>query len=173
MEMKYAGSEVLQMAVEIEKKGKAFYDEVVKTVKDERTREVFQFLADEEVKHEEIFKKMLKEVEVKREVSPYSDTDVILYFRSLVGQKIFPSEKEAELMKKELSESWVAILISLSLEKDSVLFYHEMLPVSQEKDHEVIKRIIDEERNHIHRILQLESELQVEDNNLGGGEDDS
>lgn len=158
---KYAGSEVLQMAVEMEKKGKAFYDGVVQAVKDEKTQEVFQFLSDEEVQHEKVFREMLVEVEPKTGTGPYDDTEIILYFRSLIDQKIFPSETEGGAMKKELGDPAVATRIALSLEKDSILFYHELLDVTEEKDHGMVRRIIEEERDHIRRILQLRADLKI------------
>ncbi len=48
MNDKYAGSEILHMAVEIEKKGKEFYQSVVQSQKDEKAQKVFNFLIDEE-----------------------------------------------------------------------------------------------------------------------------
>ena len=161
MEKKYAGSEVLQMAVEIERKGKSYYDSIIKAVKDEKTRDVFQFLSDEEVRHEKVFKEMLEEIEPEPEGSPYDETEMILYFRFLIDRKIFPSPEEGESMKKVLDDPAVAIRIALSLEKDSVLFYHELLPITPEKDRQAVERIIDEERDHIRRILQLKTELNV------------
>ncbi len=158
---KYAGSEILQMAVQMEKNGKVFYDGVVRAVKDVKARDVFQLLSDEEVRHERVFRDMLDEVESKKVKSPYDDTEVILYFRSLIDRKVFPSEEEGVAMKKEVDDPAVAIRIALSLEKDSVLFYHELVQVTEGKDQEVVKRIIEEERDHIRRILQLKKELQI------------
>ncbi|MBN2029187.1 ferritin family protein [bacterium] len=160
MEAKYAGSEILQMAVEIEKHGKAFYDSVVRVMKNPQAREIFQFLSDEEERHEVIFRKMLQEVHQKNE-SGYDDETVTFYFRSLIEKKVFPTSEEAESMEKDLGDPLVAIHIALSLEKESILFYHELLPVTNEKDHPVIDKIIDEERDHIQRILKLKSDLQL------------
>ncbi len=161
MELKYAGGEILKMAIEIEKTGKAFYDEVVQAVKDGKTKSVFQFLSDEEVKHEKTFRKMLQEIESVGEGTPFDDSEVTRYFRSLIGQKIFPSRHEGKHMKTELSDPSVAVRIAMSMEKDSILFYHEMIHVTQKKDHGVIEQIIEEERDHIRRINRLKSEMNI------------
>ena len=158
---RYAGSEILQMAVEIEKKGKAFYDGVVSTVKDQKTRDIFQYLADEELKHEQIFQKMLKDVKASDVENPYDEREMILYFHSLIDRKIFPSEQEGSDMEEDLGNPAAAILIALSLEKDSVLYFSELLHISDKKEHEVIEKIIEEEREHIRRILRLKKDLQV------------
>ena len=161
MGVQYAGSEVLRMAVEIEKKGKAFYDGVVRSVKDERARDIFQYLSDEEVEHERVFRKMLDEVEAKTEASPYDDTETTLYFKSLIDKKIFPSAGEGEAMKEEMGNPAAAIRVALSLEKDAVLFFNELLRITEEKDRKAVERIIEEERDHIQRILRLKADLQV------------
>ncbi len=161
MNLKYGGGEILKMAIEIEKNGKAFYDEVVQAVKDEKAKSVFQFLSDEEVKHEKTFRAMLMEIESIAADTPFDNSEVTRYFQSLIGQKVFPSRHEGKYLKDELGDPSVAARIALGLEKDSILFYHEMVPVTQEKDHAVIERIIEEERDHIRRIIQLKSEMDV------------
>ena len=105
----YAGSEILQMAVEIEKQGKAFYDGVVAHVKDVKAQEIFQFLADEEVKHEKLFASMARDLEGKKAETPYDNTEMTLYFKSLIDRKIFPGESEGPEMKKEMSNPASAI----------------------------------------------------------------
>jgi len=157
----YAGSEVLQMAVEIERKGKAFYDGVVQAMGNEKVKSIFQYLSDEEVKHEKTFKQMLNKLETNPPESPYDDMEMIIYFRSLIDRKIFPSENEGSDMKNVLADPKAAIRIALSLEKDAVLFFNEMLQITNEKDHSVVQAIIEEEREHIKRILKLKDELKV------------
>jgi len=155
MNDKYAGSEVLNMAVEIEKKGKEFYESVAKNQKDEKTKTVFEFLIEEEERHEKVFRDMLHQVEQNTEKSVYDDTEMILYFNALVDRKIFPDVEEGLSLQKEISDPGVALRIALTMEKDSILFYSELLNITHEKDHKVINEIIEEERDHISRILNL------------------
>lgn len=161
MSSKYAGSEVLHMAVEIEKKGREFYESVARTQKNEKTQNVFNFLIDEEIRHEKLFKEMLKQVEKDMEKSVYDDTELILYFSALVDRKIFPDIEEGMDLQKQISDPAVALRVALSMEKDSILFYSELLNVTHKKDHAVINQIMEEERDHISRILNLKRELQV------------
>lgn len=161
MNDKYAGSEILQMAVEIEKKGKEFYQSVAQSQKDEKAQKVFNFLIDEEIRHEKVFRDMLSQVERDTEKSVYDDTELVLYFSSLVERKIFPDVKEGISMQKFISDPAVALRIALSMEKDSILFYSELLNVTHDKDHPIINQIIEEERDHISRILNLKKDFQV------------
>ena len=54
----FRASEILQMAIEIERSGLAFYEACVQAASDGRVAEVFQFMAGEEKKHIEIFGNM-------------------------------------------------------------------------------------------------------------------
>ena len=159
MDLKYAGSEVLQMAVEIEKKGKAFYDGLAETVKDDKARDMFRFLSDEEIKHQIFFQQMLESIETVEPASPYDNADVKQYFRALIERRIFPSESEGGMLKEYLDDLVVATRIAISMEKDSILFYYEIKPVVQEKDHSVLDKIINEEKKHIKILAEFAEEL--------------
>ena len=161
MSEKYAGSEILLMAVEIEKKGYAFYDGVLKAEKDPKVKEVFQYLADEEIKHEKLFRSMLSDWETKTEDNPYDDTEMILYFKSLVDTKIFPDQEEGASMKDLTVSPEAAIHVALSFEKDAILYFHEMYKITHESERKAVENIIDEEREHIKRILQLKADLNI------------
>ena len=158
MSIAFAGSELLKMAVQLERKGKAFYDRVVNTVTDEKAKEIFQFLADEEVKHEQLFTEMLQKVESLPD-SPYDDTDMLSYFRALVDRQIFPEDEYAAEIKENADDPAVAIRIALSLEKDAVLYFHELAFRTEAEDQKIIEDIIAEERKHIQRILELKKEI--------------
>ena len=160
MSIAFAGSELLNMAVQLEKKGKAFYDRVANTVKDEETRKIFQYLADEEVKHEQLFKEMLGRIKAAGD-SPYDDSEMLSYFRALVDREVFPEEEYAAEIKNNTKAPAVALRIALSLEKDAVLYFHELAMRTESKDQKIIEAIIAEERKHIQRILELKAKLGV------------
>ncbi|MBN1895313.1 ferritin family protein [bacterium] len=157
----YSGSEILQMAVELEEMGKRFYERVFDEVKDKKTRSVFRYLADEEVKHKALFQKMLRSADSESFSGPYDPTEMMLYFKSLVGQKIFPDAESADFASGALNDPRIAIRIALSLEKDAILFFHEMQTVTAEGDRTLVEGVIAEERNHIRRILALKAELGI------------
>ena len=51
--------EILEFAVFIEERGYEFYVDAMKKFSEARITELFQYLADEEFKHEKVFKKLL------------------------------------------------------------------------------------------------------------------
>ena len=75
-------SEIIQFAIKIEENGWSFYNKVVEANKDEKIKELFTFLADEEVKHKETFEAMLPEIE-KYEPREAYPPEYFSYLRAL------------------------------------------------------------------------------------------
>ena len=55
----FSGSELVNIAVGIERSGAAFYDSLAQSAKDEKSRSMWKYLVLEETKHIEIFQHML------------------------------------------------------------------------------------------------------------------
>lgn len=161
MTQKFSGSELLQMAIQLEKEGKEFYTAVMESVKDPKAKEIFQFLANEEVKHEEIFREMLSKGQDVMLSLPYDDYEMLLYFKSLVDRKIFPGSSDVKDLKKEMSDPSAALRIAISFEKDAILFFSEMKNLVKTEEQDVIESIIEEERRHIYKILEFKKILGV------------
>jgi len=161
MTEKLAGSELLQMAIQLEKEGKEFYTAVAESVKNPVAKEIFQFLADEEVRHEEIFRSMLSKGDDILLTLPYDDYEMLLYFRSLVDRKIFPGVSDVKDMRNYIDDSAEALRIAISFEKDAILFFTELKNIVRKDDQNVIDDIIEEERKHIYRILDFQKKLGV------------
>ena len=58
----FAGNEIVEMGIQIEKNGKDFYDTVLAQTKDEKAKNIFKYLAGEEEKHIITFQKILDSV---------------------------------------------------------------------------------------------------------------
>jgi rubrerythrin len=159
MRMPWAGHEILKLAIEIEKKGQAFYTKVADSMKKPAIREIFLRLAQEEATHEKQFSRMLSDVESTKPVSPYDLSEMVMFFRSLIDGKVFPSGKESTFLNKNLDDPETVLDIALGFEKDTILFLHEYLPLTSPKDQKIIEWVIEEEREHIWRILQLKENL--------------
>jgi len=161
MTEKYAGSELLQMAIQLEKEGREFYLTAAKAVHEPVVKDIFQYLADEEHKHEEIFRSMLDKGEDFGLTWPYDDYEMLLYFHSLTDTRVFPRASDVEELKKEIDNPASALHIALSFEKEAILFFSEIKAFVQPGQHHVIDGIIGEERKHIQKILLCRKQLNV------------
>ncbi len=61
MSISFSGSELINIAIDIEKKGIAFYDIMTRSTENTATRDVFQYLVGMEREHIKIFQDMLSE----------------------------------------------------------------------------------------------------------------
>lgn len=155
----YLGTDVLAMAVEMEKVGERFYHEAQNSIKDPNVREVFEYLAGEEEKHLETFEEMLKRAGDQSKPNPFIDPVGPEYIRELISGRVFTVADAP--WQESLFGLKEAMQFALTLEKDSVLFYHEMLSITSHHDIDMVKQILDEERDHILKILDLKKAMKV------------
>ncbi len=152
----FSGKEILEMAVCIEENGLGFYTEAVNNVKTDKLKELFVFLANEETKHVSHFeglKTLLEGEEVYNVFDPYLEEESN-YIRALADSNIFVDKARGKKMAESLTSDEEALEIAIGFEKDSILFYNELLSMVREKDRALVKEIIAEERRHIATLTE-------------------
>jgi rubrerythrin len=156
--MQYAGSELIEVGIQIEINGKAFYDEIASKTGNEKARKLFLFLAQEEKRHIEAFEKMLKSVSEYKPQEAYTD-DYFNYMRSLAGNHIFTEKDKGSEVAKEVKSEREALDLGLKFENDSVKFYEGMKKAVNEKDSKIVDWLITEEKKHIDLLLEARKEI--------------
>ncbi len=154
----FSGTELVNIAIGIERKGAAFYDSLVSSTKDAMARGTYQILANKEREHIEIFQKMLGSVGDYQLPETYTE-EYDLYLKALVDSAVFSDEQTARGLARKVGSEAEALQIGLGAEKDSILFYSEMRVLVRRLDREVINRIIEEERSHLRQLLGLKGSL--------------
>ena len=146
--------EAVEVALTMEEEGIRFY-----TLAEERTGEpemkkFFVFLRDMEHKHIETFRRLYSGL-AEREGTPDAelwllDGAVATYFRAQVESTVFPTKGSAEAAVAGLHGVVDLLGFALRVEKDSILFYQELLahaPWPEAK--ELIEKVVAEERRHL------------------------
>jgi len=145
-EKMFSAKEIFDLAVKIEENGERFYRNALTGISDTRLRDLFGWLADEEVKHREWFMKNREKLPAEKSgLSLQEEESAIL--ASIVGDQTF-SLDEADLSEFHHSEDLIAL--AQEFEKDTILFF-EMIR-SAVSDPETLKHldeIIEEEHRHI------------------------
>jgi rubrerythrin len=150
----FDASEVIQFAVRVEEDGEAFYRKAVLAAKDKDVRDLFNFLANEEVKHKAIFQDMLSKREAALPAETY-DGEYAAYLRDYIdGRVIFTKKVEGEVAS-DAKDALSAITFATQREADSILYYHEVKRFVAEKYYGVIDKIITEERKHFSELSEL------------------
>ena len=156
--MGYSPKEVVDMAVEIEETGYHFYSECAKKFDSKNLKTLFEFLAEEELRHKDIFETLFKEVKIAEGV--FTD-EYYQYLNIISGQRIFKDSKAPSLALQGVESSQDALSMALLAEKDSILFYYELMDM-QGSDPEmvsILKKIINEERKHIILLMDTRDKL--------------
>jgi rubrerythrin len=156
MSIIFSGSELLELALDIERNGAAFYQALTEKSQDKSARAVYEHLAAEEIKHQKTFQDMLKTVGSYQPPEDY-DEDYRLYLKSLADSSAFTSVAQARQKAAQASSQAEALDIGIQAEKDSILFYSEMQNLVKPADQKVIQNIIDQERDHLNQLTQLKA----------------
>ncbi len=155
----FSAEETLKIAVQIEENGKQFYEQMVSGSEDEEIIEVFQDLAEQEAEHKKTFQEMLGETEEETG----EDINSLLYgklensyLNALADSKIFTPANENVQAAKRVDNRDELITIAISLEKDTILYYYEILEAATStEDQGSIKDVIEEEKSHVKRLAGL------------------
>ncbi|RJO65231.1 MAG: hypothetical protein C4540_01930 [Candidatus Omnitrophota bacterium] len=154
----FSASEVFQFAVRIEENGERFYRLTAENINDKKTKELFVFLADEEVKHRKTFQGMVEKVEAYEPAESYPG-EYFAFLKAYADEHIFTPEKKAEVAAKKMQGPKEALEFAIALEVDSILYYLEAKNLVPENQRDVMDRIIDEERRHYLKLSETKKAL--------------
>ena len=153
----YSGAEIFQIAMELEETGRAFYEKLAEQSDDPRVSSVCRKLAAEEQSHFQTFKKMGAEL-VQRPASRPLTWDELNFAQILIEERLLSDSDAAEAAAT--SGDTVEVLnTAIQLEKDSVLFYQELLSEVDDPDVPAIREIIAEEKRHVLSLVEARKEI--------------
>jgi len=151
--------EVVEMAISTEKSGRAFYQTASKLAKEKSLEELFRYLAEEEGKHLQTFQGFYDTLKEGPETTPYNWEEAKLYLKALVDSRFFTRPDQAINLAKEAKSELEALNSAINFEKDTLLFFYEMLEVIKLGDRNLVKKIIEEEKKHVRRLSTLKGKL--------------
>ncbi len=149
--------EMLKLAIKIEENGYKFYTYMTKKMESKEMKNLFTFLADEEVKHKRIFEVMSAKLGDYKLVENLP-AEYLDYLRVYTNTSIFQQEMSEKDMEK-LADISSAFRYSIGRESDSILFYHELKNFIPESKHNAIDMIIEEERKHYIKLSELSQQI--------------
>ena len=146
--------EAVEVALMMEEEGIRFYALAEKKAGDQEMKKLFVTLREREFQHIETFRRLYSDL-AAREGDPDKelwllDTEVASYFRDYVDSTVFPTKGAAEAAIAGLHGVTEILRFALRLEKDSILFYHELLASGPWPEaRALIEKVIAEERRHV------------------------
>jgi len=154
----FAGSEIVELGIQIEKNGRDFYNILAGTTKSEKVKSVFQYLSKEEEKHIKIFQKLLSTTDRYEPPAVYAD-EYFAYMDALANEYIFTQKGKGELVAKRIKTDKEAVDSGIGFEKDSIIFYEGMKKVVPDYDHEIVDELISQEQSHLRQLSELKKQL--------------
>jgi len=153
----FKASEVFEVAVQIEQNGEKLYRHAVNVTDDPKMKDVFNYLAEEEVKHRGLFEALAEKVEHYQPPEAYPG-EYCSYVRAYAEGIVFSPEKmEQELAK--IKSAGDAVEMGIQREIESILYYLEIKSFVPKNQWEDVDRIIEEERTHYLRLVDLKRDL--------------
>ncbi len=150
----FSGSEIVEMAVQIEKNGRDFYKRVAGLSKDSSVKKIFEHLAGQEERHIKVFEAMLSTVKKYEPVEAYTD-EYFAYIKALSDDHVFTKEKKGNEIAGAVKDEKQAVELGIGFEKDSILFYHEMKNFVPESEQNAIEGLLVEEQKHLKKLVLL------------------
>lgn len=154
----FAGSEIVELAIEIEKNGREFYNTLAGQSKNKEAKETFGYLAGEEEKHIAAFKGILSGVEKYEPAEAYPG-EYFAYMSSLADKYIFTKKNKGGEIAKSTKGDAQALELGIGFERDSIEFYRNMQKVVPDYDHKIVESIIAQEEEHLQLLSGLKTKL--------------
>ena len=155
----FSANEIAKSAVEIERKGRAFYLRLEEAAKTEKTRKLFNYLAQEEAKHEEIFQGLFDRLGNINLPAWATEHEYAEYLQGLIESHALFSDETVAKRMDALEDEREGILMAMSFEKDTLLFFKEMEDLVPDSEKAAVKECAQEERVHLARLQAMLKEI--------------
>ncbi len=150
----FTAAQGLEMAMEIEENGEAFYTAVAAETSIPGVSDLFEFLAAQERGHYKLFKKPLGRVEPGPEMLAPEQDEYSMYLHVALDQALFSGPDKALANARKAGDRETAVRIALGFEKDTLLFFYDLREMVSDQDRDTITRIINEEKSHVRRLAR-------------------
>lgn len=143
------------MAVRIEENGMKFYSDAAKAAKNEKARELFKMLADEEGGHIKAFKDLRKLIKEVPESAEPVFGETTMYLQAMADAEVFTEAGKGKDFAAQIVNEKQVLRKAMDMEKDSLLFYYEMEKMIREKDKHIVSEIILQEKEHYWKLSEI------------------
>lgn len=157
----YNAEELLELAIQIEKNGKEYFLGMAEKTDNEHVKEVFGYLAKEEQSHLENFVAIREKLSQREEefqvADEYTTPEMYGYVKAMFDGRIFPNLKSFAEVANEIKTDEQAVYHAISFEKDTILFFSEIMRMlgEQDENRSLIEELIRQEKIHIARLFTL------------------
>jgi rubrerythrin len=154
----FAGSEIVEIGIQIEKNGRDFYNILTKQSDNPKAQSLFAFLSQEEEKHIKAFQEILQKTQ-RYEPQGLDSDDYYAYLNSLASEHVFTKAGKGEEMAKMAKTDEEGFDLAVGFEKESIIFYEAMKRVVPDFDLKILEELIAQEVNHLRKLTELRKSI--------------
>jgi rubrerythrin len=157
----YSINEIVELAVQIEHNGYAFYNEAMKHKGlDDKSTELLTNLRDQELNHERIFLGLRDTDDLKNLILAQDWELVASYLKTIIDSRIFNSSDAAIRLATQAKDVMDILNHAIQFEKDTLLFFHTVKDaLTTTKAQAAVARIIHEEISHVLRLNDYKAQI--------------
>ena len=153
-----SASDIINIAIDIERRGISFYDVMAKSADNDSAKAIFSNLVVMEREHLEVFQGLLEEIN-NLQIEDIQDSRRSGYIKSLAESAVFTDDLITSDMASQADTDIKAMELGINAEKDSLLFYYEIIHILPQRMTQVIDRIIEEEKTHLLQLAAIKNEM--------------
>ncbi|MHB9033769.1 MAG: ferritin-like domain-containing protein [Anaerolineae bacterium] len=148
-----SGADIIDLAVQTETKGESFYRQAVDHSSTKQARELFTYLADQELQHRKIFSQLGDSI-VVAELSPEEWQEALDYINATVSQTFF---SDGTPIRHIAAGSTLREMIdrAITFEQQTLLFFYTLRDLVQPASRDLVDKIVAEERTHVRRLAAM------------------
>lgn len=157
MAVLFSAREIVEAAIEKEKKRKGFYSTVAELSQHEEMKKLFRFLTEEEEKHVETFIRIRDGIAEEAHSSEYTE-EMQAYMDAVIDDHLYLEIDTKEFVQRAIDAKDV-FRLAIGFEKDAILYFREFLPYVSEADQKTVNGLIEAEKGHIRRLTELKKQM--------------
>ena len=159
MSVVFSGEEIIGMAVKTEETGYEFYKMALQNASTEELKNLFDYLAKEELKHKETYEGLTDAIGENAQGVPVDWDELGLYIKAMTDSSFFLGGDKSINLAAKATDDKKAVDFAIQFEKDTLLFFHQLKEVVKPANQPVVEKIIQEEKEHIKRLADIRKSL--------------
>ncbi len=151
----FSGDELIRIAVKTEETGYEYYQLAAKNTKADKLKDLFDYLAKAELKHKETYLGLMGMIEEFPQGVPVDWDELGLYIQSMTDSSFFLGSDTPINMASKATNDLEAIHFAIAFEKDTLLFFYQLIDLLKSKEKPIVEKIINEEKKHIQKLTEM------------------
>lgn len=159
---RFNADELMELAIQIEKNGKEYFTAMAERSANPEVKKIFEYLCREEQSHLEHFVQIRNKLAESRQdgfeiADEYNSPEMMNYLDAMFDGRVFPNLVSHNELAAEIKSDEQAIYHAIGFEKDTVLFFSEILSLlgRDDENYKLIEELIRQEKIHIARLYTL------------------